>query len=262
MRLGSGSIDGSGPVKQTGRGPKYANTGIVNVSVGSPAVLAVVVIAVVAYLGLARSRTSSPESHSPSVVAAGQVVGGSCDKPDSGWVVPDTGKVITASRGTPNVSAQQLVTSGTPIGITVQGSDRRAAILQGVRVQIVSVDAAPASGAVLPKSCQGDPTVRSFIVDLDAEQPMLTPVDRAQNTVKTRDFPYEVSDDDPEQWFVDASTTRQVEWRLVLSWSSGGTNGTTVIDNNGQPFRTVGAQHLRRYCPSSSDTWTPPPCGA
>ncbi|WP_346535570.1 hypothetical protein [Micromonospora sp. DPT] len=257
------SVDASGRVEQSGSGAKLANTGIikvVNVAFGPTTfiIAAVVVLAVLAWWATSRSgEGSAAGAGEPAFVGVGQVKGGDCDDPKSGWVTSDEGRMIRATPGIPYVPEGQVVGSGTPIGVTVQGSSRTAVIIQGARVEITSVAVPPSSGALLPAYCQGDPTLRNFAVDLDAAQPRVVAVEQDGRMAKS--FPYQVTDETPEQWFIVASTKRAVEWRLVVEWTSAGRNGTTVIDNNGEPFRTVGTRQLRSYC-SMPDGWKPPPC--
>jgi hypothetical protein len=57
-----------------------------------------------------------------------------------------------------------------------------------------------------------------------------------------RDFPYKVSESDPEVFFVTAHTSgHDVRWYLELDWSSGSRSGTVRIDDHGKPFRTSAA---------------------
>jgi hypothetical protein len=202
-------------------------------------------------------EATADQAPNPAVVAQAQVTGGDCA--GGGWVVSDTGTAIPAASDTNFASADQTIASGTAIGVTVQGSNEHAAILHGVRVEVMSVNPAPASGAILPKYCQGDPTIRSFRINLDAALPEMKPVDGDGDTVQARAFPYQVSNNEPEQWFIEATTTRDISWRLILTWTSQEKQLTTVIDNNGRPFHTVGTQTLRRYCPGAK-AWSPPPC--
>ncbi|HZG04195.1 MAG TPA: transcriptional regulator, partial [Streptomyces sp.] len=76
-----------------------------------------------------------------------------------------------------------------------------------------------------------------------------------------RDFPYKVSESDPEVLYVAARTdAHDVRWYLELEWSSGDRHGTLRIDDRGAPFRTSGARGRPSYVyPLGSDGWTEAP---
>ena len=81
--------------------------------------------------------------------------------------------------------------------------------------------------------CGGGVGTKSFDIGLDSGSPTVT-VKNGQ-----RDFPYKVSESDPEVFYVNAHTTaHDVRWDLTLDWSSGARHGTVRIDDNGHPFRT------------------------
>jgi hypothetical protein len=81
--------------------------------------------------------------------------------------------------------------------------------------------------------CGGGVGTKSFDIDLDNGSPAVT----AKNG--QRDFPYKVSESDPEVFYVIARTkAHDVRWDLSLDWSSGGRSGTVHLDDDGRPFRT------------------------
>jgi hypothetical protein len=83
--------------------------------------------------------------------------------------------------------------------------------------------------------CGGGVSTKSFDVDLDAGLPDVTPKDGQ------RDFPYKVSESDPEVFYVTAhAQAHDVSWYLELDWSSGSRHGTVRIDDRGKLFRTSG----------------------
>jgi hypothetical protein len=81
--------------------------------------------------------------------------------------------------------------------------------------------------------CGGGVDTKSFDIDLDNGSPTVT-VKGGQ-----RDFPYKVSESDPEVFYVVAHTkAHDVRWDLTMDWSSGNRHGAVQIDNKGIPFRT------------------------
>ncbi|MFD7504036.1 helix-turn-helix domain-containing protein [Streptomyces sp. NPDC059850] len=120
------------------------------------------------------------------------------------------------------------------VALTVQGTGEDTVVLEALHIRVV------AKGAPLPWNdysmgvgCGGGVGTKSFDVDLDNGSPTVT-VKNGQ-----RDFPYKVSESDPEVFYVTARTkAHDVRWDLALKWSSGDRHGTVHIDNNGTPFRT------------------------
>jgi hypothetical protein len=121
------------------------------------------------------------------------------------------------------------------VRLTVQGTGENTVVLEGLHVRVVG------RGTPLPwndyvmgvDACGGPVETRHFDVDLDAGRPEVTP------EAGQRDFPYQVSETDPEVYYVTARTEAyDVSWYLELEWSSGGEHGTVLIDDDGQPFRT------------------------
>ncbi len=208
------------------------------------------------------ARSGSPIAAQPSVpavpvTAASEVQGGSCDKP-SGWVVPDPGPHNVAHNGSTR-PANAMVSSGSPLGVTIQGTVDRAVVLLGMDVEVITRKPAQ-HGAMLPPNCASDLKPRFFTVDLDAQRPTLT-ADAKGSAGPTIGFPYKVTTDDPEQWYIEAATDQEVQWHLKLRWSSGAQQGVIVIDDNGRPFQTTSAKLTRRFCPTPRG-WEPPPCPA
>ncbi|MFF5102181.1 helix-turn-helix domain-containing protein [Streptomyces sp. NPDC000134] len=123
------------------------------------------------------------------------------------------------------------------VALTVQGTGTQTVVLRGLHVRVVG------SGAPLDWNrytmgvgCGGGVGTKSFDVSLDLGNPMATPINGH------RDFPYKVSESDPEVFFVTAHTSgHDVRWYLELDWSSGTRSGTVRIDDHGKPFRTSAA---------------------
>ncbi|MFF7155853.1 helix-turn-helix domain-containing protein [Streptomyces sp. NPDC008139] len=120
------------------------------------------------------------------------------------------------------------------LSLTVQGTGSETVVLEALHVRIVS-KAAPLAwnDYAMAVGCGGNVGTADFGVDLDKGSPHVTP-ENGQ-----RDFPYSVSESDPEVFRVTATTKAyDVRWDLLLDWSSGTRHGTLHIDNKGIPFRT------------------------
>ncbi|WP_343245226.1 helix-turn-helix transcriptional regulator [Streptomyces sp. SID14478] len=132
-------------------------------------------------------------------------------------------------------AAYGAVSSGEQrVALTVQGTGAETVVLNALHVNVVSSGAPLAwNDYAMGVGCGGGVGTKSFDVDLDAGSPGVT-VKNGQ-----RDFPYKVSESDPEVFYVTAHTaSRDVRWNLRLEWSSGSRHGTVQIDNAGTPFRT------------------------
>jgi transcriptional regulator with XRE-family HTH domain len=122
------------------------------------------------------------------------------------------------------------------LALTVQGTGKATVVLDGLHVRVVGKDAPLAwNDYAMGVGCGGGVETKSFAVDLDAGRPVTTP------KAGQRDFPYKVSESDPEVFYVFADArAHDVSWYLELDWSSGSRSGTVRIDDNGKPFRTSG----------------------
>ncbi len=105
--------------------------------------------------------------------------------------------------------------------------------------------------------CGGGVGTAAFGTDLDAGRPTLTP------KAGQRDFPYKVSESDPEVFYVFADArAHNVSWYLELDWSGGDRHGTVRVDDRGRPFRTSGNVGRPAYShPLGSSEWGPPSRG-
>ncbi|MFK0022310.1 helix-turn-helix domain-containing protein [Streptomyces sp. NPDC090798] len=135
---------------------------------------------------------------------------------------------VTALGG---VAAQEQM-----LALTVQGTGKATVVLEGLHVRVVGKDAPLAwNDYAMGVGCGGGVATKSFAVDLDAGRPVTTP------KAGQRDFPYKVSESDPEVFYVFADArAHDVSWYLELDWSSGARGGTVRIDDDGKPFRTSG----------------------
>ncbi|WP_315975504.1 transcriptional regulator [Streptomyces nigrescens] len=143
------------------------------------------------------------------------------------------------------------------VQLSVQGAGDDTVVLHALRVRVVGSAAPPAWNAYsMGVGCGGGIEPKMFGVSLDAAQPRITP----QNG--QRDFPYKVSERDPEVFKVIARAgARDVRWYLELEWSSGNRHGTLRIDDNGEPFHTSGMAGRPQYdYPlGGSNEWIPAP---
>ncbi|SOB81205.1 helix-turn-helix domain-containing protein [Streptomyces sp. 1331.2] len=146
--------------------------------------------------------------------------------------------------------------------LTALGKNPTPVVLNDVYVHIVSTQPAPKWNAYTPGAgCGGALVPASFAVDLDSPSPHAVPVAGREGTKKTpvTDFPYRVSDTDPQVIDVDATTLSQdVTWYLELKWNSGLSHGTLRVDDNGRPFRTVGLRGAPGYF-YNGKAWAPSP---
>ncbi|MGW8971013.1 helix-turn-helix domain-containing protein [Streptomyces platensis] len=120
------------------------------------------------------------------------------------------------------------------VALTVQGTGKDTVVLEALHVRVVAKGAPLAwNDYSMGVGCGGNVETKSFDIDLDNGSPTVT-VKNGQ-----RDFPYKISESDPEVFYVTAHTkAHDVRWDLALDWSSGGRHGTVHIDNRGIPFRT------------------------
>ncbi|MET7796152.1 helix-turn-helix domain-containing protein [Streptomyces decoyicus] len=155
------------------------------------------------------------------------------------------------------ISALGAVSAGSQlVQVSVQGAGEGAVVLHALRVRVVSTSAQPAWNAFsMGVGCGGGITPKTFGVSLAAAQPRLAP-EGGQ-----RDFPYKVSERDPEVFKVTArAPARAVRWYMELEWSSGNRHGTLRIDDNGEPFHTAGMEGRPQYdYPLGGNEWIPTP---
>ncbi|WP_330338784.1 helix-turn-helix domain-containing protein [Streptomyces sp. NBC_00557] len=132
-------------------------------------------------------------------------------------------------------AAYGAVSSGEQrVALTVQGTGEETVVLEALHVRVLSKGAPLAwNDYSMGVGCGGGVDTKSFDIDLDNGSPTVT-VKNGQ-----RDFPYKVSESDPEVFYVTAHTkAHDVRWDLTLDWSSGGRHGTVHIDDKGTPFHT------------------------
>ncbi|MET7273874.1 helix-turn-helix transcriptional regulator [Streptomyces flaveolus] len=136
--------------------------------------------------------------------------------------------------------------------LIVQGTGEETVVLEDLHVRVVS--SKPAldwNQYVMGNGCGGGVDRASFDVSLDLGTPLAMPV------AGQRDFPYKVTESDPEVFHVKAHTSgHDVSWYLELEWSSGERQGTLRIDDHGKPFRTSASKDASYYAyPLGSHAW-------
>ncbi|WP_327235420.1 helix-turn-helix domain-containing protein [Streptomyces sp. NBC_01317] len=132
-------------------------------------------------------------------------------------------------------AAYGAVSSGEQrVALTVQGTGQDTVVLEALHVRVVTKGAPLAwNDYAMGVGCGGGVDTKSFDIDLDNGSPTVD-VKNGQ-----RDFPYKVSESDPEIFYITAhAAAHDVRWDLSLEWSSGSRRGTVHIDNAGTPFRT------------------------
>ncbi|MFI7317629.1 helix-turn-helix domain-containing protein [Streptomyces venezuelae] len=129
------------------------------------------------------------------------------------------------------------------IEVTVQGTGEETVVLQDMNVRVQSTSEPLAwNNFQMATGCGGGVEPRSFSIDLDDGSPHLKPQSGQ------RDFPYKVSEKDPEVFFIVADTDlHDVRWYLELEWSSGKRHNSVRIDDQGKPFRTSGKKGRPTY---------------
>ncbi|QNP75863.1 helix-turn-helix domain-containing protein [Streptomyces roseirectus] len=141
------------------------------------------------------------------------------------------------------------------IALTIQGTGEETVVLEALHVRILTKNA-PLTWNVygMGWGCGGNVDTKAFTVDLDQGSPVVKAVGGQ------RDFPYKVSESDPEVFYVTADTdAHDVRWDLSLEWSSGTRTGTLHLDNDGTPFRTSADDGRSRWEYSLGDNeWLKP----
>jgi hypothetical protein len=138
----------------------------------------------------------------------------------------------------------------TDLRITVQGHTSKAVVLHGFKVKVTKRSMPLAANAYdlgELNPCGEGVSPRGFAIELDAPQPRARalPGPTPQPAV---DFPYRISESDPEVFEVTATTARcDCSWHLELDWSSDGVSGTSVITVAGRDFRTSSSAGRPRY---------------
>jgi hypothetical protein len=129
----------------------------------------------------------------------------------------------------------------TAVQVVVQGRSAASVILLDLGVEVVSRDRPP-TGTLAPAEGAGGIGVRYFEVNLDQRSPEaeLGELNEPLPGQRPINFPYKVSLTDPEVFVIFGNTQRcDCRWVAKLRWQSGDQEGTTMIRDGDQPFRTA-----------------------
>jgi hypothetical protein len=135
----------------------------------------------------------------------------------------------------------------TPVQVVVQGRTATSVILLGLDIEVVSRKRPPAGTLLRPEGAGGI-GVRYFDVNLDQRSPeaVLGQLNEPRPGERPINFPYKVSRSDPEVFTIYGHADRcDCRWIAKLRWESGGEDGTTVIRDGDQPFRTASGSAAR-----------------
>lgn len=140
------------------------------------------------------------------------------------------------------------------VQVTILGRSRKPVILQNMRIKVLERRPPPKGIHVIARGGEGV-FVRWLSVNLDTTPPVITAskddrfeVEGDPKDAKPVTFPFRVSDTQPEVFYVVAET-RQCDctWVIELYWVANGREGTSMIDDNGKPFRTIASRNSKVY---------------
>ncbi|MGH3343997.1 MAG: hypothetical protein ACRDPK_14240 [Carbonactinosporaceae bacterium] len=185
------------------------------------------------------------------------------EDPCAGWVIPRP----PGSLGTPPAPESPEyfdwadrrggVDAGTTAAdLILRGNSAKAVVLRDMRI-VVTKRRPPVDGTHLFNACGGPVTRRLFDVDLDRQPPSIvakaeaSPGEKPQRPVE---FPYQVAQGDPEVITI-VTRTRDCDcsWVAELDWVDGEEQHTSVIDNDGRPFRTTSTSSSQVYVNERAD---------
>ncbi|MGY1635410.1 hypothetical protein ACI78V_02000 [Geodermatophilus sp. SYSU D00742] len=234
--------------------PLWKRTGVV---VGGGATVVGLVSGALAIEGWIGERLAPPLT-----VSAQHLTTGPCAP---GWVVPQPpealGEVPPAyDPAEPDARLRWIEEHGgvdagvTTAEVTVQGTSGTAVILTGLRVDVVRREE-PLQGTNVAEVCGDAFHARYFSVDLDDEPPDVAPsedrraeVEQGQSPPDPVDFPYTVTESDPELFSIVAWTEAcYCEWTATLEWRVGDEEGETTITDDGDPFRVSATTNAPWY---------------
>jgi hypothetical protein len=176
--------------------------------------------------------------------------GDSCDG-GSGWVFLESKSQLPVPSWQAGAASLQrwasahggIPASGNFVVADLQAVPGHTVIINDVRIQVVQRASVPVGVyPALSGGCGGIvPT--SFRANLDRSSIVLTMTTVGSGFGKPAapiPLPHEVSESGPEVWYIMATTQAcDCEWKAYLDWSSDGKTGSTPIDENGRPFRTL-----------------------
>jgi hypothetical protein len=112
--------------------------------------------------------------------------------------------------------------------VKVEARAPRAVFLDGARA--IVLERRPPRRACFIRGIGGVVEIRRCDVDFDSQNPQI----RMRGKY---DFPLTVSPGDPEEFWVQAVTTRhEITWTIALDWTVNGISGTTLVNHDGPPF--------------------------
>ncbi|KOV85188.1 hypothetical protein [Nocardia sp. NRRL S-836] len=217
--------------------------------------LAVVLVVVLAAAAVIVWLVRKPEEPGKPALAAAVAFGDSQCR--AGHVVPAQGQTSIPYARRP---AGGVTVTGAELTATLQGLSEASVVLQSVRAEVLSRKPAM-PGLFLQGRCASEVTRRFFAIDLSAQAPVATPVqdERAGQRGAPADFPLKVNLNDVEQLVIRVDSPREdVEWVLVVGWTSGGDSGELRIDDNGKPFRSTAVTAAQPWCvDEAQNVWKP-----
>lgn len=139
----------------------------------------------------------------------------------------------------------------TAVQVVLEGATQYPVVLTGLTVEVVHRAASPREGVHYMVTGGGPVGVRFFDVMLDKSPPSVRSIPAEFEPLKPAiDFPYKVSQTDPEVLDIRAYASKcDCTWRANLQWVYHGKHGSTVIDEDGKPFRTVAGLRAVQYFP-------------
>jgi len=130
--------------------------------------------------------------------------------------------------------------------VTLESGQSRATVLHAVRLEVLSRRPARRACLGLPERVALQP--RHFTADLDGDPPRVRP--------EGVDFPFTISATDSEQFrFHPLAHSDEVRWHLELGWTCAGADGTTIIDDDGEPFETYPADLAPAHAAGPGQSW-------
>ncbi|MDQ2585809.1 hypothetical protein CKY47_17810 [Saccharothrix yanglingensis] len=204
------------------------------------------------------TSSSTAEAASAPLVVAAQSMNWKCS---IDWLVPRAPDQVDLTRSEDLVLrwndwpalADGVAADRGQVQLTVQPKGTASVVLTGMRIRVTD-RRQPMAGTSLDGRCGGPETFRWVDVDLDEEQPEVRgrPLDaRALAEAETNGwrvdpvtFPYEITAQDSETFFISASTSAcDCSWVVEFDWAAGGETGQFVVD---KMFRTSASSRAVR----------------
>ncbi len=231
-----------------------------------PAIGAVLLAAITAFAGgLGSKLADSVGSDDPQLVSFSvELLPGKCR---GGEFVPRSSlaEILNASNQyrweileqQPGASQANL----NPVQIAIQGETGRPVTLTRIDFHVTRHRRPP--GGTFSGQCGDAYTGRALKVDLDATPPRIVDSNSSeegmlgaratngQRPYRPIRFPWTVSVNDPLLLEILATTVScDCTWSAEIPWVSGSSQGTIVIDNDGDGYRVVGTEGLPSYVPT------------